>query len=79
MARTGQLLAKAKFIGGNLKNGKLVFPCCFLGEMSYQTVMIKNNSNFPATFKISIEDFQGVPYGSGELDKRSQVKLNEID
>lgn len=47
--------------------------------MSYQTVMIKNNSNFPATFKISIEDFQGVPYGSGELDKRSQVKLNEID
>ena len=63
---TGQLLAKAKFTGGNIKNGKLVFPCCFLGENCYQTVMIKNSSNFPAIFKIFVEDFQGISSTSGK-------------
>ena len=67
----GQLLAKAKFTGGNIKNGKLVFPCCFLGENCYQTVLIKNSSNFPAIFKIFVEDFQGISSNSGKKIKNN--------
>ena len=51
---SGQLLAKAKFAGGNLRQGKLVFPCCYAGEAVYQTVMIRNTSNLPSTFKLEL-------------------------
>ncbi len=51
---SGQLLAKASFFGGNVSHGKLVFPCCFLDESIYQTVMIRNTSNLPCTFHIAI-------------------------
>jgi predicted membrane metal-binding protein len=32
----GQLLAKARFSGGNIKGKKLTFSSCFLGETTYQ-------------------------------------------
>jgi hypothetical protein len=52
----GQLLAKIKLVGSNLKNGKLIFPNCFLGESTYQTIIIKNISNLPSIYKIEIDD-----------------------
>ena len=63
---SGQLLAKAKLVGGNIRKGKLVFPCCYTGESTYQTIMIRNSSNFPAAFKIEIDQFlSGVDSRSG--------------
>jgi hypothetical protein len=51
---SGQLLAKASYFGGNVSHNKLVFPCCYLGESIYQTVMIRNTSNLPCTFHAEI-------------------------
>jgi hypothetical protein len=69
---SGQLLAKAKFYGGNVYHNKLVFPCCYLGESIYQTVMIRNTSNLPCTFHIDVgwragqfDEFEGIGGGDG--------------
>ena len=50
----GQLLAKVKITGGNVKHGKLSFPMCYRGECTYQTIMLKNTSSLPAIFKIQM-------------------------
>ena len=31
-----------------------MFPICYRGESTYQTIMMKNNSSLPAVFKIQI-------------------------
>ena len=31
-----------------------MFPICYQGESTYQTIMMKNNSSLPAIFKIQI-------------------------
>jgi hypothetical protein len=51
---SGQLLAKAAFFGGCVAHNKLVFPACYLGEATYQTVLIRNTSNLPCTFHIEV-------------------------
>lgn len=51
---TGQLLAKAQLLGGCIKGGKLVFPCVFVGEITYQTFMLRNTSNLPCTYTIEL-------------------------
>lgn len=51
---TGQLLAKAQLLGGCIKGGKLVFPAVFVGEITYQTVMLRNTSNLPCTYCIEL-------------------------
>jgi hypothetical protein len=51
---TGQLLAKAQLLGGCIKAGKLVFPCVFVGEITYQTFMLRNTSNLPCTYQIEL-------------------------
>jgi hypothetical protein len=50
----GQLMAKVKIGGGNVKQGKLTFPTCYRGESTYQTIMMKNTSSLPAIFRIQI-------------------------
>jgi hypothetical protein len=49
---SGQLQSKAQFLGGSVHKGKLVFPCCYLQESTYQTVMIRNITNLPCTFRL---------------------------
>jgi hypothetical protein len=65
---SGQLLAKAKFTGGNIKNGKLVFPCCYAGEACYQTVVVRNTSNLPSTFRLETGWDGGNGGGQGPHD-----------
>ena len=48
---TGQLLATARLLGGNIRNGKLMFPGCFEGETLYQSITLHNTSNLPSTFR----------------------------
>ena len=36
--------------GGAIRSGKLVFPCTYLGDSVFQTFMVRNTSNLPATF-----------------------------
>eukprot|EP01036_Dinobryon_divergens_P025376 gene25376-33916_t len=55
--------AMAFLTGGNCKDGKLVFPCCYEGESTYQTFMLRNTSNLPSTFQI----------GSGGSDPEQDV------
>ncbi|CAM9246985.1 unnamed protein product, partial [Ectocarpus fasciculatus] len=47
----GQLLAKARLLGGCVRNGKLTFPHCFIGDSLFQTIRLKNASNLPSTFR----------------------------
>ena len=49
---TGQLLASCSLVGAATRNGKLVFPCTYLGDAVYQTVMMRNTSNLPSTFRL---------------------------
>ena len=56
---SGQLPALLKFTGGNIRDGKLLFPACFLSESCYQTVMLKNKSTAAASFKIEFQDNTG--------------------
>lgn len=77
---SGQLLAKAKITGTNVSGGKLVFPCCFVGESIYQTFTLRNTSDLPSTFRIetgwdsfgatasSADDSFTVKPTSGEVD-----------
>ena len=51
---TGQLLATARLTGGNVRGGKLCFPDCFDGEIQYQSIILKNTSNLPCTFKFEL-------------------------
>ena len=51
---TGQLSAKAKLCGSNVKNGKLVFPSTIEGGQQFQTIMLQNTSNLPFTFSFNI-------------------------
>lgn len=64
--QTGQLLAKAQMLGGCIKNGKLVFPCVFVGETIYQTFMLRNTSNLPCTYKIEL-GWEGQGVSAGEV------------
>eukprot|EP00981_Chlorochromonas_danica_P008461 scaffold2193_cov179-Ochromonas_danica.AAC.40 len=69
---TGQLLAKGKFYGGNIRNGKLVFPCCYYGEAIYQTCMIRNTSNLPCTFSIDLGWHSNRVIEVGNNDKKKK-------
>lgn len=51
---TGQLSAKAKLCGSNIKNGKLVFPSTMEGAQQFQTIILKNSSNLPFTFSFNL-------------------------
>ena len=55
---TGQLLAKVGLKSGAVKNGKLVFPACYMGDSVFQTIKITNSSNLPAIFRIEM-GFEG--------------------
>ena len=72
---TGQLLAKVGLKGGAVKNGKLVFPACFMGDSVFQTVKITNSSNLPAIFRIEM-GFEGdaVMDGDSAMDGVFTVK-----
>jgi len=48
---SGQLLATARILGGNVRGGKLIFPGCFEGETLYQSITLHNTSNLPSTFR----------------------------
>jgi cilia- and flagella-associated protein 65 len=50
----GQLLASARLFGGNIRQGKLVFPSCFEGETLYQSVILRNTSNLPSIFRFEL-------------------------
>jgi hypothetical protein len=50
---SGQLLARVKVCGNNIYDDKLVFPSTYLGDSTYLTIMLKNTSNLPATFRFS--------------------------
>ena len=51
---TGQLLANCSMLGAATRNGKMVFPCTYLGDAVYQTIMLRNTSNLPSTFRFSL-------------------------
>jgi hypothetical protein len=51
---SGQLLAKARCSGGSIYQNKLLFPCCFKDESTYQTFKISNTSNLPCLFSLHI-------------------------
>ena len=51
---SGQLLASVRIGGSGVVSGKLTFPCAFVGETIFQTVMLENSSNLPAVYKASI-------------------------
>lgn len=51
---SGRLLSSAQLTGNNVKDGKLVFPHAYLNDSIYQTVVIKNTSDFPSTFRFEI-------------------------
>lgn len=51
---TGQLLARVKLCGNNIHNDKLIFPSTYIGDSTYLTIMLKNTSNLPATFRFSV-------------------------
>lgn len=55
---TGQLLAKGSLTSSGVRNGKLLFPCCYVHDAIYQTVMLKNTSNLPSTFKLHFNSDQ---------------------
>ena len=65
---SGQLLAKVSITGGNVKNGLLVFPATFTTDSMYQTIMLRNLSNLPATFKLEL----GWEYGGSSPGKKDQ-------
>ena len=73
---SGQLLAKGKLLGGNIKDGKLVFPCCFDGESLYQTVMLRNTSNLPCTFQVILGWDQNEMVGTKSQEETFIVKPN---
>lgn len=60
---SGQLLASVKIGGYGVLNNKLTFPCTFVGESIFETIILENRSNLPAVFKASIhwksEDHHG--------------------
>ena len=51
---SGQLLASVRIGGSGVVGGKLTFPCAFVGESIFQTVVLENSSNLPAVYKASI-------------------------
>lgn len=51
---SGQLLANAAFSGAGVRQGKLLFPCCYVNDSIYQTIMLKNTSNLPSTFRLQL-------------------------
>lgn len=51
---SGQLLASARFSGSNVRDSKMVFPCCFEGETLYQPLLVKNPTNLPSTFRFEM-------------------------
>lgn len=51
---TGQLLASVRIVGCSVRHGKIVFPCAYVGEAIFQTVVLENTSNLPAIFSASI-------------------------
>jgi len=51
---TGQLLAAGSLSSGAIRGGKLVFPCTYVGDSVYQTIMLRNTSNLPAIFKFEL-------------------------
>eukprot|EP01034_Spumella_vulgaris_P021431 gene21431-27461_t len=81
---SGQLLAKARVLGGNITQGKLVFPCCYEGESIYQTFMLRNTSNLPSTFRIELgwgEDASSTGAGASSDKEIFSVKpdVGEVD
>lgn len=64
---SGQLLAKARLTGGAVRNGKLCFPHCFVGDSLFQTVRLKNSSNLPSTFKFELGFIGGNSNGSDDI------------
>ncbi len=58
---SGQLLATARLLGGNVRGGKLVFPGCFEGETLYQSITLHNTSNLPSTFRFE------TGFGDGDI------------
>lgn len=67
---TGQLLAKARIVGSNLQQGKLEFPTTFVQDCLFQTLILKNTSNLPATFRIHL-GFEDEVSGSSMPMKKS--------
>ena len=78
---SGQLLAKAQFLGGGISHGKLVFLCCCQGESTYQTFMIRNTSNLPSTFHVEMGWRADASSGATSRDGVFSVKpsMGEID
>ena len=64
-----------KIAGGNVKEGRVVFPICYRGESTYQTIMMKNNSSLPAVFKIQINPLTQTHTGR-EFESDSGIYLN---
>lgn len=62
----GQLLAKARLLGGAVRNGKLAFPHCFIGDSLFQTIRLKNASNLPSTFKFELGFLGGSTVGGAD-------------
>jgi hypothetical protein len=48
---SGQLLSSAKLVSMAVSGGKLTFPACFSGETVFQTIIVRNQSNLPCTFR----------------------------
>lgn len=51
---TGQLLASGSLVSGAIRSGKLIFPCTYIGDAMFQTVMLRNTSDLPAIFKFEL-------------------------
>jgi hypothetical protein len=51
---SGQLLASVKLAGASVSHGKLMFPCAYVGESVFETIVLQNSSSLPAIFKISV-------------------------
>ena len=78
---SGQLLATAKLSGGSIRNGKILFPCCYLGDALFQCVRLRNVSNLPSTFKFSLgwDDDVSDRMGSGSNRANQNAVIDRMD
>ena len=69
----GQLLAKARFSGHNVQAGTLRFPRSFVGDSSFQSIVLRNSSDLPGTFRLTAGPAGGSSSGAFSAQPREGV------
>lgn len=71
---TGQLLAKVTVKSGGIRNGKLIFPVCYVGDAVFQTIKLMNQSNLPCIYQIRL-GFQDEPSSSNSTAENGIISI----